>query len=254
MPSLPDRFLTTPIAHRGLHGPGAPENSLAAARAAIEAGYGIECDIQPAGDGTPMVFHDYQLSRLTAQEGLIAETAPDDLAHLRLVGSDESIPTLAHFLELVAGRVPLLIEIKDQDGSCGPAIGNLHGRVAEALRDYGGPVAVMSFNPHVVTAFHQVAPHIPVGLTTCAFGADDWAHVPPGRREGLAIIDDFDPSGASFISHDKADLDNPRVDALRAQGVSILCWTIRSEAEERAARRIADNVTFEGYRAWMPQR
>nr|WP_111301973.1 glycerophosphodiester phosphodiesterase family protein [Paracoccus saliphilus] len=254
MPSLPDRFLTTPIAHRGLHGPGAPENSLAAARAAIEAGYGIECDIQPAGDGTPMVFHDYQLSRLTAQQGLIAETAPEVLADLRLAGSDEPVPTLAQFLKLVAGQVPLLIEIKDQDGSCGSDIGNLHGHVAEALRGYAGPVAVMSFNPHVVAAFHQAAPHIPVGLTTCAFGADDWAHVPPGRREGLATIDDFDRSGASFISHDKADLGNPRVDALRAQGVPILCWTIRSEAEEPAARRISDNITFEGYRAWMPKR
>jgi len=68
-------------------------------------------------------------------------------------------------------------------------------------------------------------------------------------RIHLADIDDFDRSGASFISHDKNDLGNPRVDALKAQGVPILCWTIKSPEEEAVARRIADNITFEGYEA-----
>lgn len=246
---LDPRFLTIPITHRGLHAPGVPENSLAAARAAIEAGYGIECDIQPGPDGEPLVFHDYQLHRLTGTQGFIAATDAATLAGLRLLGTDEPVPTLRQFLDLIEGRVPLLIEIKDQDGACGPNVGSLSARVAEALAGYDGPVAVMSFNPHMIAAFREAAPDVAVGLTTCAFDEKDWARVPPARRDELAAIADYDAVGASFISHDKGDLDNPRVDALRAAGAGILTWTIRSEAEERAARRIAQNVTFEGYRA-----
>ncbi|TGN46464.1 phosphodiesterase [Paracoccus liaowanqingii] len=246
-------FLTTPITHRGLHGVAedgrvVPENSLAAAQAAIDAGYGIECDIQPGPDGVSLVFHDYQLTRLTGQPGFVAATDAATLSTLRLMGTDEPVPTLAQFLDLVAGRVPLLIEIKDQDGACGPNVGALPARVAEALKGYAGPVAVMSFNPHMIAAFREAAPAIPVGLTTCAFPEADWARVPPERRAALAGIADFDSVGAAFISHDKADLANPRVDALRAGGVPVLCWTIRSAAEEGAARRIAQNITFEGYR------
>ena len=245
---LPDAFLTTPIAHRGLHGPGIPENSLAAAQAAIEAGYAIELDIQPAGDQA-VVFHDYDLRRLTGTEGLVAALDPAALSARRLLGTDQTIPALRQFLHLVAGRVPLLIEIKDQDMGLGPRIGDLHRRVAEALQGYGGPVAVMSFNPHVAEAFHRIAPDIPVGLTTCGFAQDDWPAIPEERRRHLATIADFDRCGACFVSHDKTDLTNPRVDALKAQGVPVLCWTIRSPAEEAAARRLADNITFEGYRA-----
>lgn len=246
--ALPQAFLTTPIAHRGLHGPGVPENSLAAARAAIDAGYGIELDIQPARDGRPMVFHDYDLARLTGVQGVVTDLDPDALAVQRLLGTDQTVPTLRQFLDLVAGRVPLLIEIKDQDMSLGPDIGLLHKAVADALQGYGGPVAVMSFNPHVVAGFHALAPDVPVGLTTCGYDERDWPGIPEKTRSHLAGINDFDESGACFVSHDKRDLDNPRLDALKAQGVQILCWTIRSAEEEALARRVADNITFEGYR------
>jgi glycerophosphoryl diester phosphodiesterase len=249
MTALPLAFLTAPIAHRGLHGAGVPENSLAAARAAIEAGYGIELDIQPVSDGTPMVFHDDDLPRLTGQSGLIGETPLDVLKGFRLSGSNESVPTLAEFLDIVAGQVPLLIEIKDQDGACGTDIGDLHLQVAKTLEGYDGAVAIMSFNPHTVAAFHAAAPHIAVGLTTCDYRAEHWPLVPEERRADLSAILDFDRSGASFISHDHNDLDNPRVDALAAQGVPVLCWTIRSQEQETAARRVANNITFEGYAA-----
>lgn len=246
---LPPEFLHAPISHRGLHGPGVPENSLAAAKAAIEAGYGIELDIQPASDGTPMVFHDYDLSRVIGETGMVVDFTPTELAGKRLLNSDEPIPTLAEFLELVAGQVPLLIEIKDQDGKLGPQIGELHQRVADVLSGYQGTVAVMSFNPHTVTAFHQVVPEIPVGLTSCSYPAKDWPLLDPATRARLAALTDFDASGSCFISHDKDDLDNPRVDALKSQGVPILCWTVKTAAQEEAARRVADNITFEGYAA-----
>lgn len=249
MAPLPQVFVTTPIAHRGLHSPGVPENSLAAAQAAIDAGYGIELDIQPDATGAPLVFHDYDLPRLTGGQGLIAAQSPDAVQGLRLLGTDHPVPTFAQFLALVAGQVPLLVEIKDPDLGLGSNVGDLPARVADALAGYDGPVAVMSFNPHVIAAFHAVAPDVPVGLTTCAFDPADWTGVPADRCADLASIPDFDRVGASFISHDKSDLTNPRVDALKALGVPILCWTVRSPVEEAAARRFADNITFEAYPA-----
>ena len=242
-------FTRIPIAHRGLHSPGVPENSLAAAQAAIDAGYGIEIDIQPAAGCVPMVFHDYDLSRLAGDEAYITDISTEDLAGFSLLGSDQHIPTLAEMLRTVAGKVPLLIEIKDQDGRLGDQIGDLHRHVAEALQGYDGPVAVMSFNPNTVAAFHEIAPDIACGLTTCAFPEDDWPMLDEETRDNLAAISDYDRSGACFISHDKGDLTNPRVDALKAEGTPILCWTIRSPEQETTARQIADNITFEGYKA-----
>ncbi|WP_423207581.1 phosphodiesterase [Paracoccus yeei] len=241
-------FLDRPIAHRGLHGPGVPENSMAAFRAAIAAGYGIECDIQRAMDDTPMVFHDYELARLTdIENGTVAASTPAQLARLHLLETQETIPTLREMLDAVAGRVPLLIEIKDPTIASGPDVGALPGRVAEALRGYDGPVAVMSFNPHVIAAFHEAAPEIAVGLTTCAYDAADWPMLDADTRAHLAAIADFDRVGAGFVSHDHTDLANPAVAALAARGVPVLCWTIRSPADEAEARRLARNITFEGY-------
>lgn len=245
---IPRGLLARPVAHRGLHSPGVPENSMAAFRAAIDAGYGIEMDIQPASDGTPLVFHDDELFRLTGASGPIAGVSVAQAAGLRLLQTDEAIPTLADVLAFVAGQVPLLIEIKDSDGALGPDVGDLPLRVAEALSGHAGEVAVMSFNPHVVAAVNRAAPDLAVGLTTCAFTPDDWPGVPPHRREALARIEDFGRVGASFVSHDRRDLGNPAIAALKARGVPVLCWTIRSAEHERAARCTADNITFEAYR------
>ncbi len=250
--SLPDAFLNTPIAHRALHGKGRPENSLAAVRAAVAAGYGIECDVQPSADGVAMVFHDYSLGRLTGETGPVSARSAADLGRVRLRDSEDGIPTLAEVLTAVDGRVPLLIEIKDQDRGMGPEIGALQVAVADALAGYGGPVAVMSFNPHTVAAFGAVAPDLPRGLTTSGWDHGDALRLPAKRRRHLAAIADFEPVGASFISHDWHDLANPRVAALKARGVPILCWTIRSAAAESKAREIADNITFEGYAAAHP--
>lgn len=249
--ALPDVFLHRPIAHRGYHdrAAGRIENAPAAFRAAIAAGYGIECDVQPALDGTPMVFHDYDLRRLTGQPGRIASRTPQDLVRLPLIGGTDTIPTLASVLDLVAGQVPLLIEIKDQDGAMGPAVGALEEAVAAALTGYDGPVALMSFNPHSVAALAAAAPDRPRGLTTASYRAEDWPLLPAATRDRLRGIPDYDAVGASFISHEAADLDRPRVAELKARGAAILTWTIRSPEAEAAARRIAQNVTFEGYRA-----
>jgi glycerophosphoryl diester phosphodiesterase len=173
----------------------------------------------------------------------------DDLCRIGLRGGGDTIPTLAQVLRQVAGQVPLLIEIKDQDGLLGPAVGRLEQAVADDLSGYAGDVAVMSFNPNSVRVFGGMAPGISRGLVTCAFAPADWAPVPRQRLRRLAGIPDFDAVGASFISHAVADLTAPPVVALRARGVPVLCWTVRSPGQEAVARQVADNITFEGYRA-----
>lgn len=254
MTALPPDFLGPPLAHRAFHDveAGRPENSRAAIRAAIAVGYGIEIDVQRSADGVAMVFHDYLLARLTGRAGAVQHITADELAATRLTGGDEGIPTLAEVLALVAGRVPLLIEIKDQDGAMGPDVGPLERAVAEALATYRGPVAVMSFNPHSVAAFGKAAPNVPRGLTSSAFLSEDWPHLNERRLAALRGMPDIDRIGASFISHDARDLANPRVAEMKAQGMPVLCWTIRSPAAETQAREIADNVTFEGYAAALP--
>lgn len=252
MPSpvtLPHAFLQTPIAHRGYHdrAAGRPENSRAAFRAAIEAGYGIELDLQPSADNVPMVFHDYDLRHLTGQPGRIRGLAAAQLERIGLLDSDETIPTLAEVLRLVAGQVPLLIEIKDQDGAMGPNVGAMEEAMAIMLMAYRGPVAVMSFNPHSVAVMARAAPGIARGLTTSAFRHTDWPLLPPGVCDRLRGIPDYDRAYASFVSHQASDLENPRLAEIRKQRGKILCWTIRSIQEEVQARKRADNVTFEGY-------
>lgn len=249
MPALPDAFLRLPLAHRALHdrAKGRPENSRAALKAAIGAGYGTEIDVQLSSDGHAMVFHDDTLDRLTPDAGPLHARTRAELAHIPLIGSHEAIPTLEDVLALVAGQIPLLIEIKDQDGALGADVGPLEKAVAEALQGYKGPIAVMSFNPHSVTTFSRHAPHIAHGLTTAAFDPAAWPQLPATTRDRLREIPDYDTSGASFISHEAGDLARPRVAELKSAGAAILCWTIRSPEAEARARTLADNITFEGY-------
>jgi glycerophosphoryl diester phosphodiesterase len=248
--SLPAKFLARPFAHRGLHdaGDGRPENSLAAAEAAIEHGYGIEFDVQGTADARAVVFHDYALDRLTGANGAVRQKTVAELAHIRLTSSDEGIPSLGEFLALVAGRVPLLLEIKDQDGALGKGVGTLEKAVAEALDGYEGDVAVMSFNPNSVAVMKDFAPDRPRGLVTSAFLRARWP-VAKAVRSRLRKIPDYARTGAVFITHQFSDLDRVRVAQLKAAGATVICWTVRSVEEERAARRVADNVTFEGYLA-----
>ena len=114
-PRLDPVFLTTPLAHRALHDvtDGRPENSRAAISAAIAHGYGIEIDVQLSADSAAMVFHDYDLARLADGKGAIRQVDANTLRKMALLGGDEGIPTFAEVLDLVAGRVPLLVEIKD---------------------------------------------------------------------------------------------------------------------------------------------
>lgn len=251
---LPDTFRRLPLAHRALHDKahGRPENSRAAILAAMTDGYGIEIDVQPSKEGCAMVFHDYDLTRLTGQNGAIQQHTAQELGQLVLIGGDEGIPTLGEVLKLVGGKVPLLIELKDQHGQMGVTDGRLEEAVARDLAGYAGPVAVMSFNPEMVARLAELMPAVPRGLTTAGFAPADWGLLKPSVRERLREIPDFDRVGATFISHDVNDLGSVRVSDLKDQGADILCWTVRSEAQEGMARKVACNITFEGYMPEFP--
>ena len=248
IPRLHPDFLTKPLTHRGLHdvSEGRPENSRAAIRAAIEMGYGIEIDLQLSADQTPMVFHDYGLHRLTAAAGAVAQLSANQLGAIQLAGGNEGIPDLAEILGLVAGKAPLLIEFKDQDGAMGTNVGPLEKAAADLLSKYSGPVGVMSFNPNSVACLAEFLPDVARGIVTSAYTPDDWP-LSQVVCDYLRDIPDYDRVGASFISHELADLGRARVAELKANGANVLCWTVKSAEQEVQARMVAENITFEQY-------
>lgn len=150
-----------PFAHRGLWGEGVPENSLAAFDAAAEAGFGIELDVQLSADGTVMVFHDYTLDRMCSKEGLLSELSAEELTNIPLNGArfPQFIPTLRQVLEVVNGRVPLLIELKGESGDTA-----LVPALLREMADYQGAWCVESFNPLLLRAVKKQAPHVVRGL------------------------------------------------------------------------------------------
>ncbi len=246
MAELAEVFVQTPIAHRGLHDieNGVQENSHRAFVRAMKRGYAIELDLQLSRDGEAMVFHDYDMGRLTDETGPVQQRMDADLRKTPLKIGGEPILDLGAVLHLVDGEVPILIELKDQDGALGPNVGRLEARVAEVLANYRGPIAVMSFNPHSMIVMSELAPDIVRGLTTSDFSVE---MISQDRAAELRDISDFGRAKCSFISHDWRQLDSAPVARLKAQNTPVLCWTIRSKTEEEKARNIADNITFEGY-------
>jgi glycerophosphoryl diester phosphodiesterase len=253
-PRLPESLRRLPVAHRAYHDRSQrrPENSRAAIRAAIAAGYAIEIDLQLSADGHAMVFHDDTLDRLTAATGPVRARPAAELAGIALKDAEEGIPSFAEVLALVNGAVPLLVEIKDQDGAVGPGVGLLEAAAARCLAGYRGDVAVMSFNPHSMAEMARLLPRVPRGLTTWEWTPEEWPPLDEAACARLRAIPDYHRVGASFISHHWQDLGRARVAELAAQGADVLCWTIRSPQAEAEARRIACNVTFEGYAAAIP--
>ena len=148
-------FMKSPYAHRGLHGGDVPENSLAAFRAAVECGFGIELDVQLSADGEVMVFHDESLLRMTGVEASLYSKTNEELSALRLAGTEEKIPTLREVLALVDGKVPLLVEVKSDH-----AVLNVCAKTAEILDGYTGAYMVESFHPLAVNWFRKNRPHV----------------------------------------------------------------------------------------------
>ncbi len=228
-------------AHRGLHGPdGALENSLPAFRAAMAAGYGIECDVQQSCDGRAMVFHDGTLDRLTDAQGPVRERCAADLQRIELYRQGGTIPTLESMLRLVSGRVPILIELKSRsDVDWRPLV----RAVQSAVTAYRGPAALMSFDPDIVRWLKRRTRRWPVGMV---IGRREWRH--SGGRGGFAswrglAIRRLDPD---FIACDIADFPDPRIASLRARGLPVLSWTIRSPGLAARAAIHVDAPIAEG--------
>ena len=213
-----------------------PENSLAAARAAIAAGFGIECDIQLSAAGTPFVFHDWALDRLTDASGPFSGPSDQELEGLALMGTDQTPPRLSRLLDLIAGRAPLLVEIKSEPGY---DVARSCAAVQRALAGYAGDHAVMSFDPRVPEWFAEHAPATPRGLV----GTDSY---PNGFEHVWRSSTSLERARPDFLAIDRRDLAMPEAARWRSSGRPLLTWTVRTVGERSEALRLADALIAEG--------
>ncbi len=196
-----------------------------------------------SSDDRAVVCHDAGLARLTGRVGLVALTSSHRLGRLSLLGTDQHVPLLSEVLELVAGQVPLLLELKPHEP---PA--RLERAVISALRGYRGPVAVQSFDPFSLRAMRELDPRIPRGQIGGPLRNGDLKLV---ERLALQHLAGSFWSAPSFVAYEFAGLPALSTRVARRVGLPVLVWTVRSPAEEAFARRYADNVIFEGY---LPRR
>lgn len=234
--------------HRGLfdNTGAAPENSLAAFQASVQHGYGMELDVQAAADGNPIVFHDFTLDRMTRGHGPVAALDSKELGRLHLNDSAQTIPTLGDTLDVVAGRTPLLIEIKVPNGG---RIGVLEARIADLLSHYSGPFAVQSFNPACVAWFEENAPAFVRGQIAQNFISRPEPGMAWRQRLAWTKLWSCEASKPHFVSYNVRDLPGPPTRAVRRQRIPLLCWTVRSPAQIAIAKAHADSFIFEGFHA-----
>lgn len=224
-----------PIAHRGLHdvSKGIYENTLSAARAAVEGGYNIELDIQPSLDMVPMVFHDYELERLTSENGETRSVAAKTLTKISIKDTKDNIPTLEEFLDVIAGKVGLVIELKgrkDEDEGFVSAI-------ADLLSGYKGDAAIMSFHHHILRDARSLAPHLALGLTA---EGDDRSYKTHKKIAEECNVD--------FISYYVKELDCKFVREFKENGRESISWTVRTPDDKAYSDKFVDQVTFEGFK------
>lgn len=238
-----------PIAHRGLHdvAAGRIENTAPAFEAAIARDLGIECDLRPAADGTPMVFHDLPLGRLVDAKGRITDLKPAELGKLVYKADPTSrILTFADFLDLAGGRVPLLVEVKSEWDAPNEAF--IKGIARQAKR-YKGPLALMSFDPDVIAAFKSLLPKVPRGIVSGLYKGDGWwlDTLDPERAFRLSHMIDSGPAEPHFFAYHVKALPTPVTQFLReGLGLPLFTWTVRTQADLAVAARHADAPIFEG--------
>lgn len=235
----------TLFAHRGLHGlkPGIVENSHAAFLEAIRHGYGIELDVQPTSDGNAVVFHDNTLERMTGVDGLVADYSTDDLTTIPYLNSTDKLETLDKTLKMIAGRVPVLIEVKGNSGRHAA----LCKAVTRSLSTYKGPAAVISFRVSILQWFARHLPDLPKGFVSKNY--DVSTGLPKKEREALTDLSALGTLKPDFITYGIKSLPSGPVAAARKAGIPINCWTVRTKAERAIAAAHADTMTFEGFLA-----
>lgn len=239
-----EKFKKFYYAHRGLHGDGLPENSMAAFRAALDGGYGIELDIHLLKDGNLAVIHDSLLNRTTGQAGRIEDLTTADLKNYHLEGTGETIPEFMDLLTLYNGKAPLIIELKPENGN--------HAALCEAtcrmLETYNGPFCIESFDPRCVAWLKKNRPDIIRGFLTENFTKTK-NDLPEYLRFALthcltniSCVPDFI---AYRFDHRNDSLSNKLCLKLwKAQGVA---WTLRTKADYDTA--VAEGLLpiFEGF-------
>lgn len=246
---MPLDWLTArPIAHRGLHdaAAGVIENTASAFTAAIAGGYGIECDLQPSADGEAMVHHDDALGRLTDGSARLRELTAAELKAVRFKATADRMLTLGELCELVAGRAPLLLELKGRfDGDL-----QLVQRVTVVLASYAGPVAAMSFDPALIEALRGVAPGLTRGIIAERHYAHrEWDQMPATAKRRMAWLLHARRTRPQFVAYSVKDLPAAAPWLARTVfGLPLLTWTVRSDADRRTAGRWADQIIFEGMR------
>ena len=252
-PVRPGWLTARPIAHRGFHrkAEGVIENTPTAARDAIARGYAIECDVQLTRDGEAVVFHDFTLDRLTSASGPVAARTAGELAAVAYRDTADAIVPLADFLALIAGRTPLVCEIKSAfDGDM-----RLTERTAQVVAAYDGPVALKSFDPDIIAHLRRNGPRLgladrPLGIVAEAhYDHAEYASLSPERRRGMAGLLHWRDTEPDFLSYRVGDLPNAASFFPRLLGAPVMTWTVRTPEQAETARRWADQMVFEGFAA-----
>jgi glycerophosphoryl diester phosphodiesterase len=244
-----DWLIARPIAHRGLHDAarGIIENTAAAVRAAIAAGYGIEVDLHITADSEAMVHHDDVLGRLTVGEGRLDELSAAALKRVEFRGSgSDAMMTLGELCDLVAGRAPLLLELRSRfDGD-----GRLPTRVAAVVAGYRGPVAAMSFDPMQLRILRHQSPSLPRGYLAIQYRPHPYYdQMPAWLRYGMGSLLPALMAQPHFVAYGVSGLPAfAPLFARRVLGLPLLTWTVQTPAERQRAARWADQMIFEGFR------
>lgn len=230
------------FAHRGLHSPdkSVPENSLAAFRLAVEAGYGIELDIQLSKDGQVVVFHDDTLDRVCGIAGRVDAFSLQELQQMRLCGTDEQIPLFTEVLKTVGGRVPLIVELKS-----GPRNDQLCRSALALLEIYHGPFCIESFDPRIVGWFRRNAPGLLRGQLAQRPGCYDTLPAPAGLVLGWTLANFI--GRPQFIAYQNRPKPLP-VRLACCLGAVRVVWTARDEADRPRVEAENAMVIFEFYR------
>ena len=245
------RFLIErPFAHRGYHSrcltgskKSIPENSLGAFKLAIENNLSIEMDIHLTKDLEIIVFHDFFLGRLTTKTGFVSSKNSNYIKQAKL-SNNESVPTIEDALNLIDGRVPILLEIKFSKHLKKNL--EVFTRVLEKkLEGYNGDVALMSFSLDIIKYIRKrnLFGRIPLGLTTSFPTIESLDN----KIKNNKIENEIISNKLHFISQNWKGINNSRIKRLKKLGIAILSWTITSEEIERSLEGLVDNITFEGY-------
>ena len=251
--NAPRWLIANPIAHRGLHDAraGIIENTLGAAEAAAARKMAIECDVQASADGEAMVFHDETLDRLTLSSGPFSQKTAGEIQNIRFKEAAERIPTFAELLRRVAGRTPVICEIKSAfDGGM-----RLAERIAEIAASYSGPLALKSFDPAIIAHFREdanapgpLSAPCPLGIVAEASYDDEyWRALSAEQKVNFANFLHYRETRPDFLSYCVDDLPHATPFLLRTLNATpVMAWTVRTQAQRRLAAQWADQIVFEG--------